>query len=164
MGKTVVNENGVQERVARTQSGKELQAGVVVRGTSHTPAVAQEILMSRIKLLCTGQTPNTALLREALPDAIVPEGPSKNMVRVSRTMQVAVPRRTREASADTSVEQVQDKLAQVSIAETPVPTEAESPERVDVPHPHLFAIGDAADAFGAIKAGHTAHFQVCCAR
>jgi len=26
-------------------------------------------------------------------------------------------------------------------------------------YPHLFAIGDAADAFGAIAAGHTAHWQ-----
>ncbi|KAG8683613.1 hypothetical protein FRC11_013306 [Ceratobasidium sp. 423] len=25
--------------------------------------------------------------------------------------------------------------------------------------PHIYAIGDAADAFGAIKAGHTAHGQ-----
>lgn len=27
------------------------------------------------------------------------------------------------------------------------------------PYPHIFVIGDAADAFGAIKAGHTASFQ-----
>lgn len=26
-------------------------------------------------------------------------------------------------------------------------------------YPHIFAIGDAADAFGAIMAGHTAYFQ-----
>ena len=30
-----------------------------------------------------------------------------------------------------------------------------------VPYPHIFAIGDAADAYGAIKAGHTAYYQVC---
>jgi apoptosis-inducing factor 2 len=29
--KTVVNDEGVPERVVRTQSGKEIQAGVVVR-------------------------------------------------------------------------------------------------------------------------------------
>ena len=28
------------------------------------------------------------------------------------------------------------------------------------PYPHIFAIGDAADAFGAINAGHTAYYQV----
>ena len=27
------------------------------------------------------------------------------------------------------------------------------------PYPHIFAIGDAADAFGSIKAGHCAYFQ-----
>jgi len=27
------------------------------------------------------------------------------------------------------------------------------------PYPHIFAVGDAADAFGAIAAGHTADFQ-----
>ncbi|GJE90645.1 hypothetical protein PsYK624_067890 [Phanerochaete sordida] len=137
--KTVVSENGVTERVARTQSGKELQAGVV--------------------LLCTGQTPNTALLRELLPDAVVPEGPSKNLVRVSRTMQVAVPRQARAARADTTVEELQDKLARVAVSETAAPTGPAPPEDVDIPYPHLFAIGDAADAFGAVKAGHTAHYQ-----
>lgn len=31
----------------------------------------------------------------------------------------------------------------------------------DTPYPHIFAIGDAADAFGAIPAGHNAFAQVC---
>lgn len=29
----------------------------------------------------------------------------------------------------------------------------------ETPYPHIFVIGDAADAFGAIKAGHTAYWQ-----
>lgn len=28
-------------------------------------------------------------------------------------------------------------------------------------YPHIFVVGDAADAFGAINAGHTAYYQVC---
>ena len=34
--------------------------------------------------------------------------------------------------------------------------------QVDVssPYPNIFAVGDAADAFGAINAGHNAYFQV----
>ncbi len=30
----------------------------------------------------------------------------------------------------------------------------------NTPYPHIFAVGDAADAFGAIQAGHTAYAQV----
>jgi hypothetical protein len=29
----------------------------------------------------------------------------------------------------------------------------------ETPYPHIFVVGDAADAFGALKAGHTAYFQ-----
>ncbi|OCH85873.1 iron uptake cluster protein [Obba rivulosa] len=103
----VISVNGQIERVVRTESGREIHASMV--------------------LLCTGQTPNTALLKDLLPDAIIPEGPSKGMVRVKRTMQVA--------------------------------EDEEDDTHLHVPHPHIFAIGDAADAFGAINAGHTAYHQ-----
>lgn len=31
---------------------------------------------------------------------------------------------------------------------------------LETPYPNMFVIGDAADAFGAIPAGHTAYYQV----
>ncbi|KAH9915636.1 iron uptake cluster protein [Amylocystis lapponica] len=109
-GKTVTAANGTVERVVRTQSGREVSADLV--------------------LLCTGQTPNTAIMAALLPEAIVPGGSEKGSIRVQRTMQVAVP----SAQNDT---------------DTPLA----------VPHPHLFAIGDAADAFGAINSARMAFAQ-----
>ena len=94
----------------------------------------------------------------AKPFQTPPEGPSKDMVRVSQTTQVAVPRRALEARADPSIEQMQDKLARISVIETPAPTGAVPPQEIEIPHPHLFAIGDTANAFGTIKAGYTAHY------
>lgn len=52
-------------------------------------------------------------------------------IRVARSMQIAVP-------DDNELEE----------------------DAVRVPHAHMFAIGDAADAFGAMKAGHCAYYQV----
>ncbi|EKM51005.1 uncharacterized protein PHACADRAFT_187619 [Phanerochaete carnosa HHB-10118-sp] len=155
--KIVVNESGMEERIARTRSGRALHTGVVASGISSTrlqpgPNIRLHSSSAPVKR-------PTDLLREALPDAIVPDGPSKDMVRVSRTMQVAVCRQTREAQEDASVEGLQDVLARVSIAESFAPTSLAVPEEVEVPYPHLFAVGDVADAFGAIKAGHTAHYQ-----
>ena len=117
----------------------------------------------RPQLLCTGQTPNTALLRAFLPDCIVPNGAGKGTTRVARTMQVAIPRRTahhRDVGVQDTVEQLQDQLARTSVADNAVLTGSTEPVDTEIPYPHLFAIGDAADAFGAIKAGHTAHYQV----
>ncbi|EPQ52911.1 FAD/NAD P-binding domain-containing protein [Gloeophyllum trabeum ATCC 11539] len=104
-----------EERVVKTVKGREVRAELV--------------------LLCTGQTPNTALLASFLPDAIVPAGARKGMARVRRSLQVAVPRRV------------------------PALDDDDDDDTLDVPHPHLFAIGDAADAFGALNAGHNAHWQ-----
>ncbi|GBE85966.1 iron uptake cluster protein [Sparassis latifolia] len=112
-GQAVRGENDSIERVVRTQNGRQIRAELIV--------------------LCTGQIPNTNLFGKMLPDAIVPDGPSKGMIRVQRTMQVAL----------ASKEHVPGGV---------------SPQ-LSVPYPHLFAIGDAADAFGAIKSGRSAHSQ-----
>ncbi|OBZ73235.1 Apoptosis-inducing factor B [Grifola frondosa] len=122
--KTVrIGTSGKEERVVRTEGGREVRAELV--------------------LLCTGQKPNTELLASFIPDAIVSEGPSKGMVHVKRTMQVAVP-----------VPESEQALLTPESAD-----EAEEDPTLRVPYPHVFAIGDAADAFGAINAGHNAYFQ-----
>lgn len=46
--------------------------------------------------------------------------------------------------------------------ETLTPSLMERVEEEYTPYPHIFAIGDAADSFGAINAGHTAYYQVGC--
>ncbi|KZT29986.1 FAD/NAD(P)-binding domain-containing protein [Neolentinus lepideus HHB14362 ss-1] len=132
-----------EERVVRTVKGREVRAELV--------------------LLCTGQTPNTALLGELLPEAIVPFGESKGMIRVRRTLQIAVPRpvlplsdaltRDSEDAQDACPqpyrEEVDDEEIQLEVGD----------DGLDTAYAHIFAIGDAADAFGAINAGHNAHWQ-----
>lgn len=99
-------------------------------------------------MLCTGQTPNTQIMKSFLPDSVIPDGPGKHSIRVTRTLQVGVP------------------SSEPAPARSPKPTtdgqeqdEEEEDPNYSVPHPHIFAIGDAADAFGAINAGHTAYLQ-----
>ncbi|KAI0773064.1 hypothetical protein BD413DRAFT_538824 [Trametes elegans] len=162
------------ERIVRTQSGREIRAELV--------------------LLCTGQTPNTSLLREAFPNVVVADGPNKGMARVRRTLQIAEPvddvpleaASSSQATASTPSAPVTPAAEQPSDVSSPLteresvpaassdepadePEEAEEPE--EEPQPieedpctrvaaeHIFAIGDAADAFGAVNAGHNAFFQ-----
>ena len=82
------------------------------------------------------------------------------MVRILRSMQVAVPRQPSVDAVKDPVEQLQDELSRSSLSDDALPTGTGQPKAMEVPHPHLFAIGDVADAFGAIKAGHTAYHQV----
>ncbi|KAF7799136.1 hypothetical protein EIP86_010367 [Pleurotus ostreatoroseus] len=105
-----------QVKTVKTLSGREISAGLV--------------------LLCTGQTPNTAIMKSLLPNSIVSDGSSKGKIRVKRSLQVAVP------DPEHSGNQTNEDDVNLS-----------------VPYPNLFAIGDAADAFGAMNAGHTARFQ-----
>ncbi|KAF8311595.1 FAD/NAD(P)-binding domain-containing protein [Clavulina sp. PMI_390] len=79
--------------------------------------------------LCTGQVPNTSLLDEMDSRVIVPE---TKQARVLRTMQLGL------------------------VSPSPSSTGSESET---TPYPHIFAVGDAADAFGAIQAGHMSYYQ-----
>ncbi|KAG6887788.1 hypothetical protein C0992_010740 [Termitomyces sp. T32_za158] len=81
-------------------------------------------------LMCTGQTPNTRFLADLDPTTV---DPATCLARVLRTMQLC--RAPPEAAA-----------------------EAETTEDT-TPYPHIFVIGDAVDAFGAIAAGHNAYYQ-----
>lgn len=107
--------------------------------------------------------------------------PKSRMVRVSRTMQILALREkdttfdegnfdglrsTSPTLCGTAPPSPVDTLAELDFA-SPVPMWSASgmpvidASRVPLTfvYPHLFAIGDAADAFGAIKAGHTAYYQ-----
>ncbi|TCD71952.1 hypothetical protein EIP91_000084 [Steccherinum ochraceum] len=126
------NKDGILEHIVRTVSGREIRASVV--------------------LLCTGQRPNTELVRPFLPESIVPHGPSKGMIRVKRSLQIGVPL---EPSADT----LANGLTKLSVTSQSEDSEDDIEPELDVPYPHWFAVGDAADTFGAINAGHTAYAQ-----
>ncbi|KAH8828599.1 hypothetical protein DL96DRAFT_1595144 [Flagelloscypha sp. PMI_526] len=82
-------------------------------------------------MLCTGQTPNTSLLKLINPELLNSNG----LARVKRTMQLTSLR----------------CLAPNSIADQGCAEKGE--------FDHMFTVGDAADAFGAIQAGHTASYQ-----
>ncbi|KIJ56320.1 hypothetical protein M422DRAFT_150875 [Sphaerobolus stellatus SS14] len=105
------------QRIVTTVSGRELAADLL--------------------LLCTGQTPNTDILRAMDPATV---NPQNRLAHILRTMQIGA---------------------------LPLPNENEKHEELlekgsmdeSTPYPNIFAIGDAANAFGAIAAGHTAYFQ-----
>ncbi|KZT69492.1 iron uptake cluster protein [Daedalea quercina L-15889] len=133
-GKTVTTPDGRKERVVRAISGREIRAELI--------------------LLCTGQVPNTGLMAEAIPEAVISEGPKKGQTRVARTMQVAVPASQAKSDGDDTIQKalgglsLQDKL-----------TENNQDEPVHVPYPNLFAVGDAVDGFGANNAGRNSYYQ-----
>lgn len=84
--------------------------------------------------ICTGAKPNVDILSQGLGEDCI--NPENGLVRVARTLQVDWPQ----------VNAGQEGVEHEENAEKP-------------PFSHMFAIGDSADAFGAIKAGHTAYFQ-----
>ncbi|EIN06508.1 FAD/NAD(P)-binding domain-containing protein [Punctularia strigosozonata HHB-11173 SS5] len=144
------NEKG--EKVLITENGREICADLV--------------------LLCTGQRPNTRLLAESDSTTV---DPNTGMTRVARTMQVTGSRpRARRGSGPTlsSSPEVEEETAAVALnrlssitldrhtsilAESGPQIDAEADEAMV--YEHVFAIGDAADAFGAIQAGHNAYYQ-----
>ncbi|PVG02427.1 FAD/NAD(P)-binding domain-containing protein [Serendipita vermifera] len=93
---------------------------------------------AHVVLLCTGSDPNTKVIASGLGSGVI--DPSTRLVRVLRSLQVV---NYPVVDASTSKE---------------AKDEAQDDEKTN-PFPHIFAIGDAADAFGAIKAGHTAYLQ-----
>ncbi|KAF8990972.1 hypothetical protein BDQ17DRAFT_1371248 [Cyathus striatus] len=103
-GEAKVNADG--KKVVRTEKGREISADLI--------------------LLCTGQTPNTDLLKDMDPTTV---GESK-LAKVLRTLQLSA-----------------------------IIPSKEGEEEETTPYPHIFVIGDAADAFGAHQAGKVANAQ-----
>ncbi|KAH9917505.1 uncharacterized protein B0H18DRAFT_1123587 [Fomitopsis serialis] len=132
-GKTVINPDGKKERVVRTVSGREIRAELI--------------------LLCTGQVPNTGLMAQAVPEAVISEGFKKGQTRVARTMQVAVPAPSPKSHGIDSVRTVLNGL---SLSDK----RAQNGDKpVHLPYPNLFAVGDAVDGFGANNAGRNSYYM-----
>ncbi|KAJ7440307.1 hypothetical protein B0H11DRAFT_2292979 [Mycena galericulata] len=150
-------------RTVRTLSGREIRADLV--------------------LLCTGQRPNTEFLRALDPRTV---DASTGLAHVLRTMQLApapalapvdAPAMPPASDTNNPTDALAAALAQIALqndadetpavdttsdtnAETNTPVEAEEQEpATPTPYPHIFVVGDAADAFGAIPAGHNAYYQ-----
>ncbi|KAI4528593.1 FAD/NAD(P)-binding domain-containing protein [Schizophyllum commune Loenen D] len=125
------------ERVVRTTAGRELAADLV--------------------LMCTGQKPNTEILRALEPTLLNEEG----RVRVTRTLQLDSPVFAHMfAKPNTGVLSSLDPalLVDDGRARVKCTLQLNSPY-----HPHIFAVGDSADAFDAISSGRNADFQGCLA-
>ncbi|KAF9257141.1 FAD/NAD(P)-binding domain-containing protein [Marasmius fiardii PR-910] len=175
--------NELGQRVVRTVKGRELAADYI--------------------MLCTGQKPNTEILK-AMDESTI--NPNNNLAYVLRTMQLGAVSASKMGSPkvasssaltplsvattpDTSSsvgplqspeEQLQAALEKISLAEKEAlengdvesdeetlaslePEEDEDKNEKEnglwSPYPHIFCVGDSADAFDAIKAGHTAYWQ-----
>ncbi|KIK38410.1 hypothetical protein CY34DRAFT_809374 [Suillus luteus UH-Slu-Lm8-n1] len=164
-------------RVVRTLSGQEISADLL--------------------LLCTGQIPNTGLLRNLDPRAVDPD---TGLACVLRTMQLCVPPPSSEPQASQAdnddvlhqlknltlgIDEVigQSKLSpsSPSIVHADIHSTSSYPHHLyslyslsplsstdtliesdpckETLYPNIFVVGDAADAFDAIKAGHTSYYQ-----
>ena len=119
------------QRILKTVTGEEYRADTVVGSPRYT---SPWTLLTIEQFLCTGNKGNVDILSRGLGESCV--NPENGLVRVLRTLQV-----------DT----FQAKPIQEGVDHD------QSPEKL--PFPHIFAIGDSADAFDAIKAGHTAYYQ-----
>ncbi|THH06413.1 hypothetical protein EW145_g4104 [Phellinidium pouzarii] len=134
-----LNERG--QRIVRTLKGREVAADLL--------------------LLCTGQVPNTGLIGEMSPDSIDPE---TKLAYVLPTMQLGV------IPSEPVADDISSGLRTLSVGSSSengyasgleLGEEDQLPDEPlpETPFPHIFVIGDSADAFGAIKAGHTAYWQ-----
>ncbi|KAG2106257.1 uncharacterized protein F5147DRAFT_701650 [Suillus discolor] len=149
----------LEPRVVETLSGREIPADLL--------------------LLCTGQTPNTGLLRDMDPRAVSPD---TGLTHVLRTMQLCVPppSESHKLQADDALHYLKkltldaEEGSESSSPSSPTSTHADIPSTSPLSstdtlveshlcqktlYSNIFVVGDAADAFDAIKAGHTSYYQ-----
>ncbi|KAG2366112.1 hypothetical protein BDR07DRAFT_1607088 [Suillus spraguei] len=196
---------GLQELNVRVILGERLDLGSLqntsATGGSPEPRVVRtlsgQVISADLLLLCTGQIPNTGLLRDMDPHTVATD---TGLAHVLRTMQLCVPPlsfKAHEFQADDdnvlhwlknftfgiegAIGQSELSPSSPSIAHDDTPSRTSSPRISYSPYslspisstdtlvesdpcqktlyPNIFVVGDAADAFDAIKAGHTAYYQ-----
>lgn len=99
---------------------------------------------AELVLFCTGQQPCTEYLAKALPaDCSSAVDAQSGMAKVNRYLQLAVPAATASEHSRSDVDDQERQSEPVSNALIS----------------NLFVVGDCADAFGALNAGHTAWEQ-----
>jgi len=120
--------NGHHPRTVRTTTGRSISADLV--------------------LLCTGQTPSTAILRDFAPETI---DESTGYARVNRALQLLpISMKSNGFKNATTADIVAHQLHVLDLDEE---------EIASTPYERIFVVGDAADSFGAIKAGYNAYYQ-----
>lgn len=120
-------------------------------------------------MLCTGQAPNTSFLK--VMDERTVHADTK-LAHVLRTMQLGVitpstspssdvPAPAMEKSLRTALEKLElDESSLQAGLDAETETEEKEEPLEETPYSNIFVVGDAANAFGAIPAGHTAYYQV----
>ncbi|KAF8601958.1 FAD/NAD(P)-binding domain-containing protein [Ceratobasidium sp. AG-I] len=108
------------------------------KGERVVRTVSGQVICAELILLCTGQTPNSRIMQALAPRSV---DPASGLIRVLPSLQVI--------SSHGEFELVNQQEVQHS----------SRTKGIDEIIPHIFAIGDSADTFGAINAGHTAYFQ-----
>lgn len=101
-------------------------------------------------MLCTGQRPHTDMLKDMNPLTVNPED---GLARVLRTMQLCTWPRIRD------VEELGNQFDNATLSKSKSQAKESTKAQPTTPYPHIFVVGDCADAFGAIQAGHTAYYQ-----
>ncbi|KAK7002481.1 apoptosis-inducing factor B [Favolaschia claudopus] len=160
--------------------GERLDMVSSTSGHSTVRTTTGRIIHADLVLLCTGQRPNTELL-QSLDSRTV--NTNTALAQVLRTMQLALvppppppspvtPALLPACASDNEEDVLAAALAQIALQNESVSSaasdeegveaedaEEEEEEELTTPYPHIFAIGDAANAFGAIPAGHNAYYQ-----
>ncbi|KAK7002460.1 hypothetical protein R3P38DRAFT_3215620 [Favolaschia claudopus] len=158
--------------------GERLDLISSTSGHSTVCTTTGRIIHAKLVLLCTGQRPNTEILQSLDSHTV---NTNTALAQVLRTMQLAlvppppppspVTPALLPACASANEEDVlAAALAQIALqnesassaeegGEASEEEEEEEEEEQTTPYPHIFAIGDTANAFGAIPAGHNAYYQ-----
>ncbi|KAF9530778.1 hypothetical protein CPB83DRAFT_850293 [Crepidotus variabilis] len=123
------------ERLDMSSVGDLGAGNIIPLGKKIVRTITGREIAADLLILCTGQTPNTSIL-QAMDSSVINE--ENRRVNVLRTLQI----NPVHVSCGPNGQKV-------------LPNR----ERGATPYPYIFAIGDAADAFGAIMAGHTAYYQ-----
>ncbi|KAF7319844.1 Glycoside hydrolase family 5 protein [Mycena kentingensis (nom. inval.)] len=162
--------------VVRTLSGREISADLVLLCTGQTPNT--ELLSAFDENTVDPETRLAHVLRTMQLGLL----PAASEVASPEPVDVPVPAPVPEpTTAEDSAALLEAALAQIALQEEEAAAaaaaddfdsdsdaegfftdESESEFSLDTettPYPHIFVVGDAADAFGAIPAGHNAYYQ-----
>ncbi|KAJ3875193.1 FAD/NAD-binding domain-containing protein [Lentinula edodes] len=175
--------NKLGQRVARTLQGREVAADLILLCTGQKPNTH---LLSAMDPRCVNPHDGLAhVIRTMQLGVVLSTSPPtfSNFTSESSTPSPSWSASTSTSSTSSLLspeQELEDALAQVALVEKNVGIEeplsglsiseedddvldsnldGEDGAELSTPYPNIFVAGDAADAFGAIPAGHTAYYQ-----
>ncbi|KAF9467049.1 hypothetical protein BDZ94DRAFT_1249507 [Collybia nuda] len=169
------NEKG--QRVVRTVKGREIAADLIMLCTGQTPNTE---LLTAMDPATVNQGDKLAHVLRTMQLGVLPSSEAEALVDSVKPVPVIetdVPEPTHSTIVDPlELETALKQLAVADLEAASTPEEGSSSEStsegllssdeetlvepvLETPYPNMFVIGDAADAFGAIPAGHNAYYQ-----